>query len=1284
MEPTRLPSHTFAPDSHISHTNSVSSLGSSRQSGSPSFDLPAPLPKFIPYGIPGRQFNMTSSHHPITHAEGSKPVIQDNTKNSAIQPIPVSRGPWKPSYLDKRRLVVFPLVFFGFIVTIQALIRVSHDNDGLGTSNRKLHYLWTFGPMAALTLVAAFWARVEFQLKSVAPWAHMVEGQSFERTLLLDYLSMLQPICIFKAFKYRDWVVASASLCSLVLRITTILSTALFVFTATEVRNTPVSVSVLSRFVDNTTELDGLATRLGSLPYYSMLGLSERNMSFPDGASGSYAFQQFVATDIPDAHLSITVEGFMSNLTCQPAALNTSYGNCDSQNATELCWALETSQCQYPIHPPNPEESDDGSIPHFHGTIDLSGCNGSQQANDVVLYIMFGKLRLSDEQPISGFYGFSQSSQIICRASYTVDTVDVISNHTGVISVSKSKTGPSRKITKLSEGKMLEIYLESFATKTIVPFGPILNATGDTGEPETMQLVPIFANVASFAGLINPPVSSLLNDSFLEEILNSHYRQNAVFIARSVFSTRTSQSITGKIDLKKERLIVSAATGHALTSTFSITLILSLFVIFKKGELPHLPKSPSSVIRIIQLLADSKEVLSLLAGAGPASLSTLRNRLREFHCRSTNEKPFSNLGGPVDCFRLSLEPNEDVAELHYLDAPSNTMKTSLVLNPISLTVVHLVIVGVIVALEVIVRVSGPNNDFVDVSDLEYIHLVWTILPALLLSLISMYFSSVDMEIRSLTPFSKLSKGSSLSQMAKLDLLDGSTVRLLWREYRTDCLAALATSACLLTSSFFTIFVGSLYSVVTLPINTPITLKTNSSFVSSSLGEGESQGNDLENFPDFSSITTNLILQNNLSYPSFTYENLAFPIFSVPDALGDFSLSSSDTVNATVPALRSRMSCTRYSSSEIEMEVTSGRIPFVPVNHQSDIDILAINIDGEQHQSTTIPSGLTHNVELPLNGRPGANWVFGIGESCNGDDGTIWCTSDFLYVWGRKTNSSDQSRNHVAALTCNESVEAVDVSTTFFGSQLRIDPSLPPHPINDSARASTVDIHTGSAFTAGKWLSPYLYLSEGVEAPGSYLFPFFNLLTASRYGVSQADLEDPEKDEAVAYAIIFQHGIIRAQVLNEGFRGPANMTNATLANPPANPATANDAKLYNGTVSRAGGRRRLSQDPATTRVLEALLGAALLLSLAGRLLMPNTRLLPRNATSIANVAALVADGNVLHILPENAALLSDDEIVASNRGAYILRLGWWASTDGDGARQRFGIFAMKTSQESMFD
>lgn len=580
---------------------------------------------------------------------------------------------------------------------------------------------------------------------------------------------------------------------------------------------------------------------------------------------------------------------------------------------------------------------------------------------------------------------------------------------------------------------------------------------------ERSRSLAFLLGVLTFAIPDDPSISSLFNHSFLEEILSRHYQQDTIFIARSVFSTPISSSITGEVDLGQERLVVSPAAGHTITAFLSVAIVLSSLVIFTKLELPLLPKSPSSIIGIAQLFAASKEVLSLLSGAGPASLTTLKNRLRHFYCLSTAEKFTPQSGASVEFLRLSVEPIESINELHYLDTPTSSMKAPLVLHPFSAISVQIIMIGTIVALEVIVRISGSSHDFVDVSDYQYLHLFWTVLPALFMSSISMYFAAVDSEIRSLTPFFlKLSRGSYLSQMLKLDLLDGSTLRLLWWAYRIESFAAFATTSCLLVSSLLTIFVGSLYGVVVLPVDTAIKLQAGSSFSRQGVANTDQLSlTKVGQLSDFSSIAT-LILQSNLSYPVFTYESLAFPIFSVVDTPGDFRRSSSDAVNTTILALRSKMTCTRYSASETRMETTSALVPGGPGSHQFNRDILAIDITGTPHRSISIPNRLTHNVELPLGPRPDANFAFGIGESCQDEGSLLWCNSEFLYVWGHKTDSADQCGNHVAALMCNESIEAVDASTMLFGPDLRIDPSFPPHPINDSTRASTVDVHGENA------------------------------------------------------------------------------------------------------------------------------------------------------------------------------------------------------------------------------
>ncbi|KAI0199351.1 hypothetical protein F4808DRAFT_471653 [Astrocystis sublimbata] len=1278
---------------------SVSSLASSLSGGSISSErnflatpirpIQSPIPENTDHGFVNQQPYAISQPAVQEYQESNTLIPVKEPKNSDSEKALNAPRPWQAAYLQNSRLVIFPICFLSFIVAVQVLIHISQVNDGLATPWKHLHYLWTFGPMAALTLVAAFWNRVEFQLKSITPWAHMVQGDRADKTLLLDYRSMFQPMVIVTAVKFRDWAVASASLCSLTLRVTIILSTSLIALTLTEVHDTDVPVALRSSFVESAAKLGDVATRLGSLPYYTMRGLSERKIPYPDGTWNNYAFQQFALTDIPNARLNISVEGFTSSLSCEPVSLNTSYSRCDELDTEQFCWALETKQCQYPIQPVavtpdiGPGEGDTHK-PSFRGAVGLSGCNGSEKAADVVMYMVFGGLKSTRGKGGAGPDHHQQSAQIACRASYAIHQVDVTSNHTGVVDVSKSTTSPSRHIEGLAEGKMLELYLDSFESVTSTSSMEVdVPLTGEHGEIQYAKVDLRFSDALEFSRAPNASLSDLFNESSLEDILSRHYQQTAVFIGRSVFSTQDAQNITGTVVLERERLLVSAATGHTMTALLGVAAGLCIMVLLTKPALSSLPKNPNNVIETAQLLAGSKEVLDILSGGGPTSRGTMENRLRQFDFKSHTLRSDFISESPGQLIKISASSKEGPHELRYLNAPAKVMKAPLVLNLVSIVGMQLLIIATIVALEIILRVSGDRNDFVDVSDQPYLHFAWTVLPALFMSLVSMYLASVDSEIRSLTPYSKLSKGCSMAQTINMDLLDGSTPRLLRQEYRSESLAALSTSICMLAASFLTIFVGSLYNVITLPVDAPIKILTESSFNISRDADNQARGIDAGQLPDFSSLTSSLILESNLSYPVFTYEALAFPEYSIA-SMPNIHIASSDVINATVPALRSKMACTRYVSSEIHMEVESNFIPGIPANHQAMRKVLAINIDGEEHQSRTIPSALTHNMEIPIDGRPDDDWVFGFADSCKGSNGLVWCTSDFLYVWGHKTNSTTQAGNHVAALVCNETIEAVDVLTTFLGPQLSIDSSSPPRVINDSARKSTVNVHSGNVFESDNWLSPYGKLAQGVAAPGTYLWPFFDALTTSRYAIPLADLYNHQEDEAVARAIVLHHGIIRAQVLSEGFRGPANATNATLENPPADTATANDAITYNGTLRRSTGRRRLAQDPATTRVLEALLVATLVLSAAGRLLMRNTKLLPRSPTSIANVAALVADGNIVSLLPENAQLLSDEEILKAVGSGHILRMGWWTSNPQDDASQRFGIFAVRTSNESVFE
>ncbi|KAI1774406.1 hypothetical protein F4818DRAFT_452394 [Hypoxylon cercidicola] len=1198
---------------------------------------------------------------------------------------------WQPSYLGILPQILFLALFLGFIAGIQALVHVSKKEEGFAPSKSGLHYLSTYGPMFILTLATAFWSRVDFQAKLVSPWAHMSQGPTeAERSLLLDYLSALQPLVTIRALRNRDWAVAASSSCTLVLRLVIVLSTALIVLSPTRVHRVSTPIVLRSSFVDNGTELDqrGLGMDVGSIPYYTMNGLMEKNLTCPDGTSNTYAFQDIEANMSSDAQLHATVEGFQATLDCKPAGLR-NYSRSYSGNKGWLITNLTlTSENCNGITSPLGVDTDTGT--QYFGRVGLAACDDSNLKNNTRLYVFFGEVS-SPNGSAEPTQMVVQSKQLLCQPSYSIDTIDIIRNRTDVVHISTSENHKSRDIPEIHPVTIMSAFLASLTTPISLGETAATNVTVNetTGEVAMSDIDIVIAQALLFTGHSQPSLSSL-TESLLGDSITQYYQQYTVFLARSILLDRASILSTGTLETEEQRLIVSSVTGYIMTALLSICILLNLVVMLRRPRI-ILSKNPTSILGTAIILAKSPGCVKSFYGLGPASISTIANRIQNIKYELLPRRNiYPTQKGDAD-LQISANPESDINKIHYLNAPEDCARAPLVLRSWCIYAIYLTIVGIIIALEAILRYSQANDGVADISGGEYIQYVWTVIPALIMSLISMYFSAVDFEVRSLVPYSKLKDGAPFGRSINLDMLDKSMPRLLWTEYQTRSLAALATSTVLVVSSLFTIFTGSLYAARELPVTIPIALQTTGSFMihpdryysDPSLpkyGQTENYGQ----------LASSLILDSNLSYPAFTYENLAFPEFSILTVPHTPQVSPSDAVNSTVPALRSRMSCRRYGRSEINMEVTTAATMYVPPSHGSRQNILAIDIEGELCVSRSIPTSMTHNVQLQLDQTPEPNFLFGQGEWCSSDGSRgLLCCSDFLYVWGHKTNSSSQAGNSVSALACNETIEAVDTTVAFFGANLRIDPSSPPTVNNGSARQSTVDVHSSYDIMLDNWFDPYFQLAGGPNSYGYVFDPFFDLLTSSRYGIPSASLDDPRQEEMVADAIVFQHGIIRAQTLNSGFRGPANSTNATLANPPINLDVANDAATYNATLSSATGRRRLVQDVTSTRILEALLAATLLLSMLGRLLMPSTRLLPRAPTSIANVAALISNGNTLHIWPHNVQQLSDEELEKVLGTDNTFHLGWPVHKDGsaregthDDQQQeftaRFGIYVKNAS------
>jgi hypothetical protein len=482
----------------------------------------------------------------------------------------------------------------------------------------------------------------------------------------------------------------------------------------------------------------------------------------------------------------------------------------------------------------------------------------------------------------------------------------------------------------------------------------------------------------------------------------------------------------------------------------------------------------------------------------------------------------------------------------------------------------------IALLEGLLQKSLAQNGLADVGDDTYLHYLWTSLPAVILSLIVMMFASMDFQVRLLAPYHALRQGASFDSSMNLHLLNRLAPTAMVVEFRSRNFAACAATLALLISSFFTITSGSLFQAQSLAVGTQTQLKIDASFISNATGQDSFDFNDKT-----PQIMSSLVLEANLSYPAFTYENLAFPRLSLPT---DSNINDSSVViQATVPATRSLLTCKLHTSSDIHYTLTQNHTVFSGIRNP-----LKLNISGEggsclnRGRDEMFDSNFVISTDAPT--RSGAFFA-AAGQSNNV---TMTICSDFGYVWGQITLPDTPSKAPivtVSALICNETLETVSTTTTFLTPGLTISTLDPPEPIESTAQPSSVLLGSKARLYN---FDVYTSLVTTKSAP-NLLDNFFGVLTTSKDAVPVSYLGDAARAADVVTAIKKQHGIIRAQALTYLYRG-----NSTDAASSTNIPVAASLRQF---------KRRVIQDAISTRILEALMVVTLALTAMTWALMP---------------------------------------------------------------------------------
>ncbi|KAJ5248239.1 hypothetical protein N7497_008300 [Penicillium chrysogenum] len=650
-----------------------------------------------------------------------------------------------------------------------------------------------------------------------------------------------------------------------------------------------------------------------------------------------------------------------------------------------------------------------------------------------------------------------------------------------------------------------------------------------------------------------------------------------VIFSTALFSLSKAQvhqsSATGQAIVDGNRIVMAQVSLRVIEVCLILGILLAVAMIFLGPRTTIAPWNPTSILSVATIMAKSNEICRSLRGTGASPLDALHHSLKERRYYSQHTpKGFLIETEGVDTRKFDTQEN------HILPwAPfPGLIARSVIFGAVAL---------LIAALEIALRVSQKNDGLTNVSSNVHQHYLFTIISSLVMLSIGLLFERVDFNTRTLAPYAQLKRptGALFEESMAVNYLDSIPTTNIIRSIRARHFAVLATTSATLITSFLVTTASGLYSAMEVPYQISVNFTQESTFF-------RANSADAGQIP--SMAVAKHLLRENMTFPRWTYDELAFPKLSM-----DMPLSSNEReslfVDIRTPALRAAPACYFQTGSELQWNFTKVNYGDKPTYQ---LRVLAPNMPCSLADQDMGSTSLTPSLAV-LN----SQGLFG--QSSRLPCGNIYNTKPAtLYIWG---NIQNDSAENISAMTCVEAAETVDTLTRFYLPGFDIIHDHPPIPDESSTR-SVPDIDI-------PWMSWNNFNTKDATAKRSNLDGFFTALIMGKYAISAEHLLDPDSSDMVIKAINHQDRILKAQVSNNYSRSVAD---GTLDHAP-----------LPGNITMSN-RLRLLQDAASTRILEALLTSILVLGVVGSILMNTDHILPKNPLSIGAVASLLADSNLL--------------------------------------------------------
>ncbi|EXJ90138.1 hypothetical protein A1O3_03207 [Capronia epimyces CBS 606.96] len=1110
---------------------------------------------------------------------------------------------WNPPFLRLWVLATFAVFFIGVIVGLQAVYSVSVNHDGIARTDDNKHYLWTYGPTALFVLVTVLWRQVDYSAKSIQPWAEMAKGpQPATNSLLLDYVTPFQIVALWKSLRSSHFSVSCTIVVFFLLKVITIVSTGIFSLRSVQRDDVGTPMAINNTFEGSNFDQ---GASVDSRAAYIVFGHQQYNVSLPTGTIDTYAAQSFHPSHgfiNGSLTYSALVDVFSASLDCKSGKLSHTSSFDSGSNAPTASYyntSVSLPDCQIfnaSLDAPDwyYQPNDKAHRFGYRGLLQNVTCANLPPDDPKRLRYMVA---------VAYSEGLSQnennminSSNIVCVPSYSIRQGMVTLDAAGNIK-SVNLTGSTRQLdgvdgNGIGNGVLATAQQASSIMSDVSP-DLVLDSFMTLMQQETEAFVP----------------EQLLDSEYLNKAANTVFGKIAAQLANLYLLKPTTSdpapTVEGTVSKYENRLVAREDPIRAMQGIAGAMLLITVILLFiiPRGVVP---RSVDSIAALAAILARSPALEISLRGTGHMSLDQIATLLRP-------HRYFTRVGYEegVRSFSIHVTPASEDENNPYrvnIDAKHENVKWSrpFVLRRITISFAILASIATIIALEVLLSQSQKNNGLGSVNGDTATRYSWLYAPVLVFLLLGTLFNILDFEIEFVESYHALAKGYC---NAKSSLLWNPTrhvsVHATWNGLKHNRFALTAASASAILAPFLTIVVSGLFSTKATLHLSPVQVTALNWFNTTTLMSPST------NIPA-------LVIEGNMSYPQWTYDELAFPKLEIVQNIT--SQGEPGVVSVDTPALRGAATC--YA---------------VPQDRLLETTVLG----GYLTSNISTPDGcgnsgfidqpylwLTNSLPIPVNssGYFGQTLTLGFGAPS--------CPTLALYYG----HASDNRADSFGAILCTQYLERVQANVTL---------QLP-----DLSISTEPTVRPGSAANFSSWYMTFpQFQIMNVSNQKDELDNVFSAMVYGRDGVPAAELLNGTK-LIESYQHLYRQYMaqIASLYLRTDFSTLSNNATETVANPLQ--ATYTDPS-----------RLRLVQSSLSTHLLVGVMAALLICAATIFITVDMRNVLPKPMGSLAAVASLLAGSRLVDgksgLTPKGSEFWSDGDWERSGVWqGQMFRMGWW--------------------------